>query len=294
MGVVLVGGSTRMPGLRLAVEKAFGQAPITGLDPDRVVAIGAALQANLLAGNRAEGEDWLLLDVLPLSLGLETMGGLAEKIIPRNTPIPVARAQEFTTFKDGQTAMSIHVVQGERELVAECRSLAQFELRGIPPLSAGAARIRVSFQVDADGLLSVTAKEQSTGVEASVTVKPSYGLTDAQIADMLQAGFSSAEQDMQVRALREAQVDAQRMLEAVASAVAQDGDLLSAHERAEIDQVMDQLRTTCGGTDREELLARTKRLAGLTDDFAARRMDRAVQRALAGQTIDGVLDNAAR
>jgi len=294
MGVVLVGGSTRMPGLRLAVEKAFGQAPITGLDPDRVVAIGAALQANLLAGNRAEGEDWLLLDVLPLSLGLETMGGLAEKIIPRNTPIPVARAQEFTTFKDGQTAMSIHVVQGERELVAECRSLAQFELRGIPPLSAGAARIRVSFQVDADGLLSVTAKEQSIGVEASVTVKPSYGLTDAQIADMLQAGFSSAEQDMQARALREAQVDAQRMLEAVASAVAQDGDLLSAHERAEIDQVMDQLRTTCGGTDREELLARTKRLAGLTDDFAARRMDRAVQRALAGQTIDGVLDNAAR
>jgi len=293
-GVVLVGGSTRMPGLRQAVEKAFGRAPITGLDPDRVVAIGAALQANLLAGNRAEGEDWLLLDVLPLSLGLETMGGLAEKIIPRNTPIPVARAQEFTTFKDGQTAMSIHVVQGERELVAECRSLAQFELRGIPPLSAGAARIRVSFQVDADGLLSVTAKEQSTGVEASVTVKPSYGLTDAQIADMLQAGFSSAEQDMQARALREAQVDAQRMLEAVASAVAQDGDLLSAHERAEIDQVMDQLRTTCGGTDREELLARTKRLAGLTDDFAARRMDRAVQRALAGQTIDGVLDNAAR
>lgn len=294
VGVVLVGGSTRMPGLRQAVEKAFGRAPITGLDPDRVVAIGAALQANLLAGNRAEGEDWLLLDVLPLSLGLETMGGLAEKIIPRNTPIPVARAQEFTTFKDGQTAMSIHVVQGERELVAECRSLAQFELRGIPPLSAGAARIRVSFQVDADGLLSVTAKEQSTGVEASVTIKPSYGLTDAQIADMLQAGFSSAEQDMQARALREAQVDAQRMLEAVASAVAQDGDLLSAHERAEIDQVMDQLRTTCGGTDREELLARTKRLAGLTDDFAARRMDRAVQRALAGQTIDGVLDNAAR
>ncbi|MBU3720041.1 MAG: Fe-S protein assembly chaperone HscA [Burkholderiaceae bacterium] len=293
-GVVLVGGSTRMPVIRRAVAECFGQEPITGLDPDRVVAIGAALQANLLAGNRSEGDDWLLLDVLPLSLGLETMGGLAEKIIPRNTPIPVARAQEFTTFKDGQVAMSIHVVQGERELVSECRSLAQFELRGIPPLSAGAARIRVSFQVDADGLLSVSAQEQRSGVEASVVVKPSYGLTDAQVAEMLQAGFSSAQQDMQVRALREAQVDAQRLLEAVSSAVSQDGDLLIGDERQHIEELMEQLRATCGGADLEDLRDRTRRLSALTDDFAARRMDRAVQRALAGQSIDGVIGHAAR
>ncbi len=292
-GVVLVGGSTRMPGLRAAVAKCFGHEPITGLDPDRVVAIGAALQANLLAGNKSEGDDWLLLDVLPLSLGLETMGGLAEKIIPRNTSIPVARAQEFTTFKDGQTAMSIHVVQGERELVSECRSLARFELRGIPPLTAGAARIAVTFQVDADGLLSVTAKEQSTGVEASVSVKPSYGLTDAQIADMLKDGFTAAQSDMQTRALREAQVDAQRMLEAIASALSQDGDLLQANERGAIEHAMEQLRTTCGGTNLDDLRELTKRLGGLTDDFAARRMDRAVQRALAGQSIHGVIDDAA-
>lgn len=292
-GVVLVGGSTRMPGLRAAVATCFGQEPITGLDPDRVVAIGAALQANLLAGNKAEGDDWLLLDVLPLSLGLETMGGLAEKVIPRNTSIPVARAQEFTTFKDGQTAMSIHVVQGERELVSECRSLARFELRGIPPLAAGAARIAVTFQVDADGLLSVTAKEQSTGVEASVSVKPSYGLTDAQIADMLKDAFSAAQSDMQARALREAQVDAQRMLEAIVSALLHDGDLLQAHEREAIELAMEQLRTTCGGTNLDDLRDRTKRLGSLTDDFAARRMDRAVQRALAGQSIHGVIDDAA-
>lgn len=289
-GVVLVGGSTRMPCIRQAVHDFFGQEPKIDLDPDRVVAIGAALQANLLAGNRSDGEDWLLLDVLPLSLGLETMGGLAEKIIPRNTPIPVARAQEFTTFKDGQTAMAIHVVQGERELVSECRSLAKFELRGIPPMVAGRARIQVSFQVDADGLLSVTAQEASTGVQASVMVKPSYGLTDAEIADMLTDAFSSAQEDMQLRALREAQVDAQRLLEAIGSAIEQDGDLLSPDERSQIVAVMDLLRTTCGGKDLDSLTDRTKQLAALTDDFAARRMDRAVQRALAGQSIDKIVN----
>jgi molecular chaperone HscA len=289
MGVVLVGGSTRMPCIRAAVRSFFGQDPKIELDPDRVVAIGAALQANLLAGNKADGDDWLLLDVLPLSLGLETMGGLAEKVIERNTSIPVARAQEFTTFRDGQTAMSIHVVQGERELVSECRSLAKFELRGIPPMVAGAARIQVTFQVDADGLLSVTAKEQSSGVQASVAVKPSYGLTDGQIADMLKDGFSSARDDMQVRALREAQVDAQRMLEATSAALSQDGDLLSNAEQAVITAAMDQLRSTCGGQDLDLLQDRTKALGAITDQFAARRMDRAVQRALAGQSIHGVM-----
>lgn len=292
MGVVLVGGSTRMPCIRHAVRGFFNQDPKIELDPDRVVAIGAALQANLLAGNKAEGDDWLLLDVLPLSLGLETMGGLAEKIIERNTSIPVARAQEFTTFRDGQTAMSIHVVQGERELVSECRSLAKFELRGIPPMVAGAARIQVTFQVDADGLLSVTAKEQSTGVQASIAVKPSYGLTDGQIADMLRDGFTSAKEDMQIRALREAQVDAQRMLEAISAALAQDADLLSESEQSTIAAAMDQLRSTCGGQDLDLLRDRTKALGSLTDQFAARRMDRAVQRALAGQSIHGVMKNA--
>jgi molecular chaperone HscA len=289
-GVVMVGGSTRMPGLRQRVEEFFGQPPKIELDPDRVVAIGAALQANLLAGNKASGDDWLLLDVLPLSLGLETMGGLVERIIPRNTPIPVAQAQEFTTFKDGQTAMSIHVVQGERELVTQCRSLSKFELRGIPPLVAGSARILVSFQVDADGLLSVTAKEQSSGVQASVTVKPSYGLTDAQMAQMLQEGFTHAKEDMHLRALREAQVDAQRLLEAIASALSEDADLLSAQEREAVDQAMNDLRTTCGGHDLDGLRDRTQALSALTDEFAAKRMDRAVQRALAGQSIDGVLN----
>jgi molecular chaperone HscA len=292
-GVVLVGGSTRMPCIRDAVRTFFKQDPKIDLDPDQVVAIGAALQANLLAGNKADGDDWLLLDVLPLSLGLETMGGLAEKVIERNTSIPVAKAQEFTTFRDGQTAMSIHVVQGERELVGECRSLAKFELRGIPPMVAGAARIQVLFQVDADGLLSVTAKEQSTGVQASVAVKPSYGLSDGQIADMLKDGFSSAQDDMRVRALREAQVDAQRMLEATSAALSQDADLLSEGEHSAISAAMDQLRTTCGGQDLDLLRDRTKALGELTDQFAARRMDRAVQRALAGQSIHGVLNNAA-
>jgi molecular chaperone HscA len=291
-GVVMVGGSTRMPCIRAAVREFFKQDPMIDIDPDRVVAVGAALQANLLVGNKADGDDWLLLDVLPLSLGLETMGGLAEKIIPRNTSIPVARAQEFTTFKDGQTAMSIHVVQGERELVSQCRSLARFELNGIPPMVAGAARIEVLFQVDADGLLSVTAKEQSSGVRASVAVKPSYGLSDAQIAQMLRESFSCAAEDMHVRALREAQVDAQRMLEAIHSALVQDADLLSVDERRWIDAAVDELRRVCGGTDLDGLRDRTKDLGTLTDDFAARRMDRAVQRALAGQTIDGVLQNA--
>jgi molecular chaperone HscA len=291
-GVVLVGGSTRMPCIRQAVEHFFGVPPLTSLDPDEVVAIGAASQADLLAGNKSGGDDWLLLDVLPLSLGLETMGGLTERIISRNTPIPVSQAQEFTTFKDGQTAMAIHVVQGERELVSECRSLASFELRGFPPMVAGAARIQVTFQVDADGLLSVTAQEKSSGVTAAVTVKPSYGLSDGQIADMLKDAFSSAKEDMAVRALREAQVDAQRLLEATSAALAEDGDLLAPDERHQIDQSIDLLRTTCGGQDLDLLRARTKALSEVSDPFAARRMDRAVQRALAGQSITGVLKNA--
>lgn len=291
-GVVLVGGSTRMPCIRHATERFFEQAPKSDIDPDRVVAIGAALQADLLVGNKPEGDDWLLLDVLPLSLGLETMGGLAEKIIPRNSSIPVARAQQFTTFKDGQTAMSIHVVQGERELVSECRSLARFELRGIPALVAGAARIEVTFQVDADGLLSVTARELSSGVQASVAVKPSYGLSDAEIARMLSEAFSSAKDDMQARALREAQVDAQRLLQAISAALTEDSDLLSAAELAAIGEGLDALRQSCGGADLDRLRDRTKQLTVLTEEFAARRMDRAVQRALAGQSIDGVLNNA--
>jgi molecular chaperone HscA len=288
-GIVLVGGSTRLQGLRLAVREFFGQEPRIDIDPDCVVAIGAALQANLLAGNKSSSDDWLLLDVLPLSLGLETMGELAEKIIARNTPIPVAQAQEFTTFKDGQTAMMIHVVQGERELVGQCRSLARFELRGIPPMVAGAARIQVTFQVDADGLLSVTAKEQSTGVNASVVVKPTYGLSDGEIANMLSEGFSSAKEDMEIRALREAQVDAQRLLEAIDAALAQDGDLLNLAERAEVNSAIDALRNSCGGSDLDLLRDRTKQLSLVTDGFAARRMDRAVQRALSGRSIHGVI-----
>jgi molecular chaperone HscA len=291
-GVVLVGGSTRMPCVSQAVERFFGSAPLASLDPDEVVAIGAASQADLLAGNKPDGDDWLLLDVLPLSLGLETMGGLTERIISRNTPIPVSQAQEFTTFKDGQTAMAIHVVQGEREVVSECRSLASFELRGFPPMVAGAARIQVTFQVDADGLLSVTAEEKSSGVKAAVTVKPSYGLTDGQIADMLKDAFSSAKEDMALRALREAQVDARRLLEATSAALSEDSDLLEADERRRIEEAIDQLRTICGGQDLDLLRTRTKALSEMSDPFAARRMDRAVQRALAGQSITGVLKNA--
>ncbi|NMV38436.1 Fe-S protein assembly chaperone HscA [Ralstonia insidiosa] len=285
-GVVLVGGATRMPIIRRAVGQLFGRTPLTNLDPDQVVAIGAAMQANLLAGNRAPGEDWLLLDVIPLSLGVETMGGLVEKIIPRNSTIPVARAQEFTTFKDGQTAMAIHVLQGERELVSDCRSLARFELRGIPPMVAGAARIRVTYQVDADGLLSVFARETVSGVEASITVKPSYGLGDDDIARMLQEGFQSAEDDMRRRALAEERVEGERLLEALSQALAADGDLLSPEERAAIDTDIAALRATMQGEDHRAIKDAVDTLSHGTDEFAARRMDRGIRKALAGKRIE--------
>jgi molecular chaperone HscA len=285
-GVVMVGGATRMPQIQRAVGEYFGQAPLNNLDPDKVVALGAAIQANLLAGNRAAGDDWLLLDVIPLSLGMETMGGLTEKIIPRNSTIPVARAQEFTTFKDGQTAMALHVVQGERELVSDCRSLARFELRGIPPMVAGAARIRVTFQVDADGLLSVTAREQTTGHEARIEVKPSYGLTDDEVAAMLKDGFSHASDDAFRRALREAQVEAQRLIEAVQSALHEDAELLSTLERAHIDACLGKLQSVMMGDDRRAIDDAMDALNKGTAEFAARRMNRSVQRALSGKTIE--------
>jgi len=288
-GVVMVGGATRMPQVREAVSAVFGKPVLTDLDPDKVVALGAAIQADLLAGNRAGGDDeWLLLDVIPLSLGLETMGGLVERIIARNVTIPVARAQEFTTFKDGQTAMAVHVVQGERELVADCRSLARFELRGIPPMAAGAARIRVTFQVDADGLLSVTAREQSQGVEASISVKPSYGLSDDDIARMLQDSFGSAEVDMQARALRERQVDADRLLAATQVALDADGDLLDSLERDAIQGLMRALKVCAQGADAGAIESATTQLARGTEDFAAKRMDRAVQQALSGRRLDEI------
>jgi molecular chaperone HscA len=287
-GVVLVGGSTRMLHVRQAVAEYFKQTPLTNVDPDQVVALGAAMQANVLAGNRGN-DDWLLLDINPLSLGIETMGGLVEKIIPRNASIPVAQAQEFTTFKDGQTAMSFHVLQGERELVADCRSLARFELRGIPPMVAGAARIRVTLQVDADGLLSVSAREQSSGVETSVVVKPSYGLNDTQITQMLEDAYGKADSDMQVRMLREAQVDARRLLDATQTALAQDGEtLLSPTERAAVTQTMYELAEIIETGDADSLkpLKRaSEALNRVTQDFAARRMDASIQRALTGHKL---------
>ena len=285
-GVVMVGGATRMPQVQRTVGEFFGQEPLNNLDPDKVVALGAATQANLLAGNRAVGDDWLLLDVIPLSLGLETMGGLVEKIIARNSTIPIARAQEFTTFRDGQSALAVHVVQGERELVSDCRSLARFELRGIPPMVAGAARIRVSFQVDADGLLAVAAREMTSGVEASIVVKPSYGLSDDEIANMLTDSLTHTKDDAQRRALKEAQVEAQRLIEAVASALKSDGDLLSAEQLARVEAEIAKLQTTALGDNRRHITLAMDDLEAQTKDFAARRMDKSIQRAFAGMSID--------
>jgi molecular chaperone HscA len=287
-GVVLVGGATRMPMARQAVNEFFGREPLRDIDPDQVVAIGAALQANVLVGN-GSGDDWLLLDVCPLSLGLETMGGLVEKIIPRNSTLPVARAQEFTTFKDGQTAMSLHVVQGERESVAHCRSLARFELRGIPPAVAGAVHIRVTFQIDADGLLSVTARERISGVEAHIEVKPTYGLADTQISAMLQEAIGASQQDMQLRALREAQIDARRLLDATEAALHTDAALLSAQDVQAIRQAMYRL---ADALETEAPLAELRRasaaLSAATDEFAARRMNASISQALAGQSMDSL------
>ena len=285
-GVVMVGGATRMPVVRKRVGEVFGTEPLTDLDPDQVVALGAALQANLLAGNRNPGEDWLLLDVTPLTLGLETMGGLVEHIIPRNSTIPVARAQEFTTFKDGQTALAVHVVQGERDLVTDCRSLARFELRGIPAMVAGAARIRVTFQVDADGLLSVSARETGSGVEASVTVKPSFGLSDEEVSRMLSEGMSKAGYDAQMRMLRETQVEAQQLIESVKAALAADADLLSAAEQIRISQQLEMTSDAVAGEDVEFIRAAVKTLSSVTDDFAARRMDRSIRAALTGRALE--------
>ena len=285
--VVMVGGSTRVPYVRKQVGEFFGTTPLTSIDPDRVVAIGAAIQADILVGNKPDSE-MLLLDVIPLSLGIETMGGLVEKIIPRNTTIPVARAQEFTTFKDGQTAMMVHVVQGERELVQDCRSLAQFILRGIPPMPAGGAHIRVTYQVDADGLLSVTAMEKSTAIQASIQVKPSYGLTDNEIADMLKDSISHAQSDIQARMLMEQKVEAERVLESVTTALQTDGELLTPEERTHIDDVITQLAAVMQSDNVSAIEESIKVVDAATQDFAARRMDNSIRQALAGQSVNDI------
>ncbi|HEY9095655.1 MAG TPA: Fe-S protein assembly chaperone HscA [Hydrogenophaga sp.] len=287
-GVVMVGGSTRMPVVRQAVAGFFEQELLTNLNPDEVVALGAAIQANALAGNSRDGEELLLLDVIPLSLGIETMGGLVERIVPRNSSIPIALAQDFTTYQDGQTALALHVVQGERDLVADCRSLARFTLRGFPPMAAGAARIRVSFTVDADGLLSVSAKELGSGVEARIDVKPAYGLSDEQIAEMLQSSFATAQQDMQARALVEARVDADRMVVATRSALSADGCLLDKSELAAINALVDALQAVIPGEDAAAIEAATQALAKGTEAFAALRMNRGIQQALSGKKLEEV------